>query len=274
LGVGLLLLALFCIQCAHPTDAERPSNLVSVAAAEPDGSAAGSELKQLEALAKTDHIALLKKAIANYDRNYHDYTCTFIKQERINGTLLDEQTIEVKFMQTPFSVAMKWVKNAPMGERTLYVEGKHDNQMLVQPKGMYAVFTGGTVTRDPRGEDVMKNTLRPITMYGFRRTLESLLEVYELAAKRGENVDSYLGVRNVAGRKALVLQRDLPARKDYPAKQTTWYLDTEYLVVTRLEGTDWDDQLQCTYTSKDITFNVGLKDSDFTPEANGMKLKK
>jgi hypothetical protein len=179
--------------------------------------------------------------------------------------------MEIKFLEEPFSVAMQWVKNAPMGDRVLYVDGKNNGNMLVKPKGALILFTGGkSVERDPKSKDVMANTLRPVTMFGFRRSMESLLRVYELARSRNECEISFLGYFDVAGRKAMKLQRVLPARKDYPAKTTTGYLDVDNLILLGLEATDWDDQLVCSYFYENVELNVGLGEEDFTPTANGM----
>ena len=263
LGVGLLLAALFCIQC---TQSQARHEVVAVGAL----SGAGASGK-LERLAKTDHVALLKKALAHYRDNVRDYRCKFSKQERISGRLRPRQEMEIKFLEEPFSVAMHWVKNAPMGDRVLYVHGKYNGNMLVKPKGALIVFTAGkSVLRDPKSKDVMANTLKPVTDFGFRRAMESLLKVYELARSRNECEISFLGYFNVGGRKAMKLQRVLPARKDYPGKTTTWYLDVDNLILLGLETTDWDDRLVCSYFYENVQLNVGLGEEDFTPKANGM----
>ena len=179
--------------------------------------------------------------------------------------------MEIKFLEEPFSVAMRWVKNAPMGDRVLYVHGKYNDNMLVKPKGALIIFTRGkSVLRNPKHKDVMANTLKPVTDFGFRRAMESLLKVYEVARSRDECKISFLRYRNVGGRKAMKLQRVLPASKDYPGKTTTWYLDIEDLILLGLETTDWDDRLVCSYFYENVELNVGLSDKDFTPEANGM----
>jgi hypothetical protein len=268
----MFLAALFCIQCTR-SNPFRAQTLVAAISNRTQGRITPKQLGHLERLAREDHVALLKLALDHYDNNYRDYTCTFIKQERISGRLKSEQWIDVKFMDRPFSVVMKWVKNAPIGDRVLYVDGKYDGQMLVRPRGFLAKLVG-TQMRQPDGPAAMSNTLRPVTMFGFRQALENLLKVYEAAERRGESHCRFVGYREVAGRHAMVLERVLPPRKDYPAKTTTWYLDTQRLVPLGLKGTDWDDRLLCSYLYKDVKFNVGLAAADFDPDANGMPLKK
>jgi outer membrane lipoprotein-sorting protein len=97
----------------------------------------------------------------------------------------------------------------------------------------------------------------------------SLLEVYELAAERGELDTEYLGLREVAGRRCLMLRRTLPAREDYPAKVTDVYIDTELLVPVCIEAIDWNDQFESRYVYTDIRINTGLTPADFTEEAAG-----
>jgi len=202
-----------------------------------------------------------------------DYTCTFIKQERISGQLKAEQWMDVKFAEKPFSVAMHWVKNPPLGDRVLYVEGKRNGHMLVKPRGFLFKLVG-TQLKAPDDPLAMANTLRPITMFGFGKTLQSLLDVYELAAGRGESTDRFLGFREIDGRRVLALERLLPPRADYPAKLTIWYLDSERLLPLGVEAYDWDDRLTCSYLYKDVKLNVGLTAEDFTPKANQMPLPK
>ncbi len=270
LVVGILLAAMFCVQCTQ-SDVFRSNMDVTAIAGTPGESISSDRIEELERLASTDHVSLLKQALANYRDNYQDYTCTFIKHERINGRFRDEQEIEVKFLDQPFSVAMRWTKNAPAGDRVLYIEGKHNGQMLVQPKGLLGALVG-TVKRAPDGPDAMANTRRPVTLFGFRRLMESLLEVNELASNRGEGKFTFEGYKTKA-RKVMILNRVLPPKKDYPAKTTIWYLDIDHLVPIGLEASDWDDQKTCQYSYSNVKFNVGLTESDFAPQSNGMKLK-
>ena len=269
LGVGIVLAALFFIQCNN-TGALDKSELVTFVTGEKIGQTSPDIAAGLEELAKTDHVALLKRGLAHYDNSFQDYTCLFVKQERISGSMRPEQHIKVKFKERPFSVAMEWVKNVPLGDRVIYVEGKHNGMMLIRPKGIWKNILG-TVARDPRSKQVMANTLRPVTQFGFRRSLQNLLEVYELAESRGEATNSFEGYKQIGDEKVLVLVRMLPARDDYPAKKTVVYLSVDHLVPLGVEGYDWDDQLFCSYFFKDVKFNIGLTDRDFTPEANGMK---
>jgi len=268
LAVGLFLLTLVCIHFAEPKESVDDRSLVGPAIAAPVETVVDSRTVRLEDLAKTDHLALLRKCLQHYELSVRDYTCRFIKRERISGRLGRAQEIDVRFMDHPFSVAMRWRKNAPISDRALFVEGAHGGNMLLRPKGLLSIV--GTVRRKPDSEQVMANTLRPISRFGFKRSLSSLIGVYELAAKRGDLKTRFVGRKEVDGREAFVLERILPARPDYPAHRTLVYIDAERLLPICVEAWNWDNKLMYRYIFGDVKLNVGLTADDFTTKANGL----
>jgi hypothetical protein len=265
LVVGLMLLGLVCIQCVQPGD--HGVRGIAVAGEE-------SVLTRVRELAKKDHVAVLELSLANYQKKYGDFRCTLLKQERINGKVGEEQEIAVKFRRQPFSVAMAWMgKNLPPGDRVLYVEGKYGNMMLVRPSNPIArVLTGGTVKRQPDGEEAMQSTLRPVNQFGFERGIQSLLDVYRQARKAGEcREEMDPRDQDVCGRKTILLIRTLPDGKDYPARVTKTYIDVETLLPIMIEGYGWqNDEFLCRYLYKDLDFNAKFTDEDFLPERNDL----
>ena len=269
--VGCLLVGLFCIQCIPTGEKDRGNTVIAM----DQGLDVEQLAQRLVQLAKTDHIALLKYCQDHYEKHYRNYTCTLVKQERLKGALGKEQEVRVRFMESPFSVSMEWIRNAPIANRMLYVEGKYNNKMIVRPKsGLLRILTGGSVLRDPDGADVMKNTLRPVSLFGFHRGTRELLNVYLAAKKAGDLEEKFGGFAEVNGRKVIVLKRYLPAKDEYPAWKTIICIDPEYLVPTCIEGFDWDERLTSRYMYKDIRFNVELGEDDFLPEANGFQAPK
>jgi len=265
--VGLLLVGLFCIQCIS---VDTGSRVVIARGRDIDPKAVARKVVDL---AKTDQIALLKYCLDHYNRTCRDYTCTLIKQERISGVLGAEQEVQVKYKESPFSVAMHWTRNAPLGDRVLYVEGKNDNNMLVRPANKFLLMlAGGAVSRKPDGPEAMRNTLRPVNLFGFRKGMEDLIKVYCEARDAGHLKEVFGGFAEVAGRKTIVLERYLPAADNYPAWKTVLYIDPEFLVPICIEGYDWDKRFSSRYVFENIRFNTGLTDDDFLPEANDMKV--
>lgn len=264
--VGLLLAILFCIQCTR-TDAINSNNHI--------GEGNGERSEELEKLAMKDHVALLEFCLKHVKASYGSYTCTLFKRECIRGRLYPEQEINVKFRANPFSVAMAWTeKTAPLADRTLYVQGKYNNNMLVRPKGWLAQkVAGNPAIRDPECEEVMKSTLRPITQFGFEKSLQSLIDVYKDAREHNCCKEEFGGYKTIYGRQAIVLIRYLPPERDYPAHKTETYIDVEYLIPIGIVGYGWNDdkELLCSYIYKDLVMNADVTDSDFAPSANGIK---
>ncbi len=232
------------------------------------------------AQARGNHLALLARSAESYRAmKIRDYTCTFVKQETLSGQLRQEQQVAVKFMPSPFSIAMIWTKNAPLGDRLIFVQGQYEDakgqsRMLVRPKGGLAqLLAGKSVLKLPAGPDAMRNTLRPCTKFGFENSIASLAEVYKLAEKNGDLAgQDFLGITEVAGQECIVLQRVLANRDgaNYPAKTTEICLDIKTLLPMRIVGYDWNNNFSCNYEFRDVKFNTGLGAKNFTPKANGI----
>jgi hypothetical protein len=241
-----------------------------------------ARLENIRTLAETDHLALLTMALKQFrQRGIPSYTCTFVKRERIRGKLGKEQHIDVKFREKPFSVAMQWTQNPPLGDALVFVEGKFKNargrsQMVVRPASKFLrKLTGGSVLRLPDGRDALKSTLRPCTYFGFQNGLKSLIRVYAQARKNGDSTEKFGGFTEVDGQKCIVLIRFLPNRPGakYPAKKTVVCLDLKTLLPLRVVGYDWDDKLSCNYEYRNVNFDVALQEADFTPKTNGIQRK-
>lgn len=65
----------------------------------------------------------------------HDYTASFLKQERIKGKLGPSQTLSIKVRQKPFAVYVKFL-NPHAGREIVYAEGHHENKMIAHASGM------------------------------------------------------------------------------------------------------------------------------------------
>jgi hypothetical protein len=273
--LAALLIALTAYVCWPEQVAEADKNqdfLPEIVKGEVVNEVADDADRRLLDMAENDPIALLEHCLDNVTQ-YHDYTLTFVKQERIKGKLRDAQKISVKHRTVPFSVGMVWEENAPKGDRVLYVDGLRDNRMLIRPtKEFHRFLVGEQVLRNPNSKEVMEGTLKPITIFGFKNSLQSLLNTYTLARDRGELVTGFEGVGTFDGREVLILTRELPERDEYDGHHTTIYIDKEYLVPVMVEARDWSDDanLVARYVFTDIKFNMDLTDADFVPSAFDM----
>lgn len=220
------------------------------------------------ALAQTDHVALLERALVNYERRVQAFTATFGKQERINGKLKPAEKIAIKFKDEPFSLLMQWQENAGRIDKLLYVEGSNDDQMIVHPAGLLAWIK--SVKRDPTGPEARKSSRRTCNQFGFRRTLVDMLEVYRQAQAADDLEIASLGRTQHDGRECVSFERRLPAKEQYPCARMVIDFDLEYLLPVAVSSYDWQGNMVSRYTYADLNFNTTLTSTAFTPAANGL----
>ena len=270
--VGLIIICAGCEPPKPPLDAE--TSLVL----QPENKLTDSDVpSELIKMAQNDHLKLIKKSLQSHNsKPVRDYTCTFYEHERIGGKMQQEQITQVKFLQDPFSVAMKWIKNPPAATAVLYVEGKYKNskgvsQMVVRPKGGVAsFFTGGSVLKLPDCSEAMQHALKPITYFGFKNNLTAMIEAYQAGLNEKRIEQEYGGAALVGKQKCVVLIRILKDLPKYPPVKLATFFNVKTLLPVRFLGYDAGGKLLFDYRYTDIKINTGLKPSDFTPEANGI----
>jgi hypothetical protein len=221
-------------------------------------------------LAKNDQIALLKWAMEHYKKNVQDYQGTLCKQERIEGKLGKEQVISFKFKENPFSIFMQWQKNAGPADRLLYVEGMHDNKMIVHPKTFLLGLIVKSVKRDPHGEEARKVSLRTCDEFGFYRILQEMLRILQLAEKNNGLKVKAVSQIVIDSRKFVKLEILLPISTEYADYRVLMHIDTENLMPVYVASFDRKNKLIGKYLHKDLRFNTGLSNDDFTPKANNL----
>ncbi|MEZ6057738.1 MAG: DUF1571 domain-containing protein [Planctomycetaceae bacterium] len=147
-----------------------------------------AEAKPAEAQALTDKwalqfsIDLLDKGIATL-KEVDAYTCTFQRQERVDGDLLDRQTIAIKLKHDPMSVYMKWTEG-DRGRQAIYVAGQHDNKLLVQLGGIKGRLLG-TLALEPTDSMVMAESRYPVTEIGLLKLAEKVVASQRTDLERG-----------------------------------------------------------------------------------------
>jgi hypothetical protein len=118
-------------------------------------------------------VTLLEHGCAKFER-IPDYTATMYKQERINGELLDGQTMQMKLRHEPLSVYMKWL-TGDKGRQVIYVDGQNDGNLLVQLGGVKGRLLG-TLSVDPNGSQALAESRYPITGAGLLNLARKVLE--------------------------------------------------------------------------------------------------
>jgi hypothetical protein len=157
---------------------------------------------------------------------------------------------------------MQWRENAGPIDRLLYVEGMHDNKMIVHPNGFFTRWIK-SIKLDPNSENVRKVSLRTCDEFGFHQIMQEMLRIYKLA-------NNALDVKSVTqkmidGCRFVEMEVILPANKKYQERRVITQIHTEYLVPVYVASYDKKNKLIYRYTHKDLQFNTGLSSSDFTP---------
>ena len=137
IGLGLVICITLMLLAASNRSVDLSyHNLVLAAGDAPSYSREADVQAELERLASEDPIGLLKLARKNYQNAVRDYVCTFVKQERIDGHLKEEERIRVCFKEAPFSVLMSWQPPQGLVDKILYVAKDDNSTMLVRPAGV------------------------------------------------------------------------------------------------------------------------------------------
>lgn len=136
--------------------------------------------------------ASLKLLVAGQEKikRTTDYNVQFRRQERIGGSLLDPQTINLKIRHEPFSIYMKWIEG-DKGRQLIYVAGQHDDHVLVQPGGITGRLTGTLALKsdDPK---ILAESRYPATCAGLLELSKIIAEHHDADLKRGTGVQCVL----------------------------------------------------------------------------------
>ncbi len=254
----------------HASDAADP--------AVPDASTSTASLSSLEspgefeALALRDPKVIFDLSLDLYDHRVDDYRCTFMRQERINGKLLNPFIVEVLCRSTPFSVLMIASPESKKIRRALYVEGslhdKHGRElMLVEPCGWKRLLVSSAkIPIDDKR--VMEFNRVTISGFGFKAALEDFARSNTLGEELGVLDLTYDGRGNIDGRPTYVFSRRLPYEGEngrFPAALTVVQLDQEWLMPVEMRTyTDRAGQrLLAHYRLTNVKLNNGLTDREF-----------
>jgi hypothetical protein len=201
-----------------------------------------------------------------------DYVCLLYRTERVGGTLLPEQTIQLRVRQKPFSVGMKWLGPAKLaGQEAVFVTGKNNNQMRGKSAGAL-LGAIGFLSFDPRDPRIMAGNRHPITEAGIGVLLEQLASGHaaERAGPPEETIYQFAEYRFL-NRPVTRLETIHPTNNGrHYCHRSVVYFDRETRLPVRFEAYDWPtpgapaggELLEC-YSYVDLKFNVGLTDASF-----------
>jgi outer membrane lipoprotein-sorting protein len=283
LATGLVLVAAIAVGAspARGEDAAAPKQITlapnggmpqgNVGAADANAAAAGAHPLQ-------PALELARKGLANLQANIHDYSCTIVKRERIDGKLKEHDYIFAKIRHEPFSVYLYFL--APedsKGQEVIWVDGHNDGNMLAHAgSGVRAMV--GTVSLKPQSMIAMEGQRYPITEIGVENLASRLVEVAEHDAQFGECEVNFFPGAKVNGRVCTCIQVVHPVpRRNFRFHLARVFIDDEYMIPIRYEAYDWPTEaggqpvLMEEYTYMNVKINNGFTDADFDPKNTAYK---
>ncbi|MEX0642409.1 MAG: DUF1571 domain-containing protein [Pirellulales bacterium] len=227
--------------------------------------------KQGEEHPLAPYIRVCKSCLENIDQNVRDYSCTLVKQERVDGELGEKQNISMKVRQDPFSVYMRFL-NPFQGREVLFVNGQNNNEMFVLEAGWKRTVLG-KMSFSPDNAIVMRGQKYPITRVGIHNLLTSLIKYGESELQYAEcEVTSNPDVK-ITGRSTTMIQVVHPIpRQNFRAHITRLFLDNELRVPVHYDAYQWPDKpgaqppLEESYTYANLKLNNGFTARDFDSE--------
>lgn len=202
-------------------------------------------------------------------KSIRDYTCTLVKQERVQGRLSEQNIILLKVRTQPFSVYMRWLSpQALSGQEVAFVYGRNNNKMRVHfTRGVKGVV--GWKSVDPNDPRVFQHSRHTIYEAGIGNMIEQLIQNLEkerqLDKTRVRTAEYTYNNRHCYRVEATGTERG----PQTPVGRCVFFLDKESKLPIRMENYDWpqpgatEGELLEIFSFTDLRFNVGLSDSDF-----------
>jgi len=202
-----------------------------------------------------------------------DYTGLLYRQERVNGQMPPEQVIQLRILQQPFSVAMKWLGPQKLvGQEAIYVVGKNNNQMKAKSAGAL-LGAIGYLSFDPTDQRIMSGNRHPITEAGLGNLIDHMAKGHAAEATRPNDPVTYtFGEYRFLNRQVVRMEAIHTNKVDQNyMHRSVVFFDKETRLPVRVENFDWPrpagppggDLLEC-YSYVDLKFNVGLTDASFS----------
>src|SRR5262249_19279677 len=186
-------------------------------------------------------VRVCKGCLQNISQNVHDYSCTLVKQERLDGELGEQQQISMRVRHEPFSVYMKFIKPY-QGREVLYVDGQNDNKMYVLEAGWKRTVLG-KMSFAPDSSVVMSGQKYPITRVGMRNLLSDLIKFNEAEMQYAEcDVTSNPDIK-IVNRSTTLVQITHPIpRQNFRAHIVRVFFDNELRVPIHYDAFSWPEK--------------------------------
>ena len=216
----------------------------------------------VHAAASSDPRQWIEEAQAAYGA-IESYTAIVHKQQRVEGKLLPEETIFLKFKK-PYNIYMKWVEAPYKGSELLFVEGWNQNHVRAHRGGWLKFFIRNLHPTDPK---LMEGNLRPVTDMGIGQLITVVAMNIETALETGELGYQQVGKEVVYGRQTQIVEFVLPRNPavHYGGHRIVINQDVENRILIRIRIYDHDEFLVENYGYEQLDLDAQLTAADFDP---------
>ncbi len=217
-------------------------------------------------------IADAKARIASCAKTFastKDYTCMFLKRERVDGALTPLHAMHMKGRGNPHSIYFKFV-TPTAGREAIYVAGGFGGKAVVHDVGIGKLLAG-TLKLDPNGSMAMEANRHPITEAGLGHMIETIVNAWDRELTPEESKVILHPNAKVGDRACVMIESIHPKKRpDFLFHMVKVYIDKDLNLPIRFEAYDWPrgnraPELMEEYTYTDLRTNIGLTPRDFDP---------
>ena len=216
-------------------------------------------------------VSKARRMIADCQAKYagiRDYTCTFVKRERVEGRLAAPHVMHMKARSRPNSIYFRFHK-PNKGREAIYVAGRHGGKVLAHDVGLGRLLAG-TMNLDPNGSMAMEDCRHPITEAGIGALIETIAKRWAIELSPDESEVRFDPHMTIGPRRVTMIESAHPIRQpSFLFHKVRLYIDHEHGLPVRFEAYDWPKHPGATpelveeYSYNDLKLNVGLTDHDF-----------
>ncbi len=188
------------------------------------------------------------------------YSCTFTRQEVLDGKQRPVEVAEVIFRENPFSIYMVFTKHSKI-KRLLYVEGEFINWkgqecIVVEPTGLSRILTKSFWL--PVDYPVQnKESRMPITSFGFKNILDRFIKSVDSNGNIFTN-----GTGNIGNRPTYAFVHGNPPYEVVIHIDEEWKIPVASFIV-------YEGRLVGRYLLENINLDIDLSDFTFDDKALG-----
>ena len=216
-----------------------------------------------------ERLETLLKAAVDKVKSAKDFHCLLVRQEVVGDKLRPVEELDFYQRFNPHSLKLEWVGQQYKGRKIIYVAGANDDKVLVQAGGLAGALTGWiskTLRFELTSSTITSQSRYPPDVAGYDHLVTRVREIYTEVRKAGVVVKAFSPVEK-DGRK---IQRfDLtvdPIPPEVITSKMILWIDLDSSLPVHTMRYDRSGRMIEEYDWRNIKFDTGLKDADFTFE--------